>query len=42
MALDAYKMRIVAQGLKVLRQKVVMLRLVNQDFSAWRRARRTK
>ena len=33
MALDAYKMRIVAQGLKVLRQKVVMLRLVNQDFS---------
>ena len=33
MALDAYKMRIVAQGLRVLRQKVVMLRLVNQDFS---------
>ena len=33
MALDAYKMRIVAQGLKVLRQKVVALRLFNQDFS---------
>ena len=33
MALDAYKMRIVAQGLKVLRQKVVALRLMNQDFS---------
>ena len=33
MALDAYKMRIVAQALMVLRQKVVMLRLANQDFS---------
>ena len=33
MALDSYKMRIVAQALKVLRQKVVMLRLVNSDFS---------
>ena len=33
MALDAYKMRIVAQALMVLRQKIVMLRLVNQDFA---------
>ena len=33
MALDAYKMRIVAQALMVLRQKIVMLRLVNQDYS---------
>ena len=33
MALDAYKMRIVAQALMVLRQKIVALRLVNQDFS---------
>ena len=33
MALDAYKMRIVAQALMVLRQKIVMLRLVNSDFS---------
>lgn len=31
--LDAYKMRIVAMALKVLRQKVVLLRLVNNDFS---------
>ena len=33
MALDSYKARIIAQGLMVLRQKVVALRLVNQDFS---------
>ena len=32
MALDAYKMRIVAQALMVLRQKLVAIRLVNQDF----------
>lgn len=39
MALDAYKMRIVAQGLMVLRQKIVALRLVNQDFSMEARAK---
>ena len=32
MALDAFKMRIVAQALMVLRQKLVAIRLVNQDF----------
>ena len=39
MALDAYKMRIVAQALMVLRQKIVALRLVNQDFSMEARAK---
>ena len=39
MALDAYKMRIVAQALRVLRQKIVALRLVNQDFSMEARAK---
>ena len=39
MALDAFKMRIVAQALMVLRQKIVMLRLVNQDFSMEARAK---
>ena len=33
MALDAFKMRIVAQALMVLRQRIVALRLVNQDFA---------
>ena len=32
MALDAFKMRIVAKALMVLREKTVAIRLVNQDF----------
>ena len=32
MALDAYKMRLVAKALMVLREKTVAIRLVNQDF----------
>ena len=39
MALNAYKMRIVAQALRVLRQKIVMLRLVNSDYSMEARAK---
>ena len=32
MALDAFKMRLVAKALMVLREKTVAIRLVNQDF----------